>query len=44
MDFLCVAAMVAALSKEESCFKPYKTWFVACGIWATISFIFLWWW
>ena len=44
MDFLCVAALFAALSKDESCQRPYKLWFLLTGFWAFVSFVFLWWW
>ena len=44
MDFLCVAALLAVLMKDESCHKPYKLWYYLTGAWAMISFVFLWWW
>jgi hypothetical protein len=44
MDFLCVAAFVAVMVKDESCHKPYKLWYGLNGLLGLLSFCFLLWW
>lgn len=43
MDLLCVIAMVSVLLKPERCQKPFKLWYVANGLWASFSMVFLCW-
>jgi hypothetical protein len=41
MDFLSIIAMISVLLRNEGCDKPLKKWFVANGIWASISLGFM---
>jgi hypothetical protein len=43
MDLLSIIAMISVLFRDESCFKPLKVWYVANGIWASISISFMYW-
>lgn len=41
MDLLCIIAMISVLLRPQNCEKPLKKWYIANGIWATISLTFM---
>ena len=43
MDFLCVVAMISVVfRKQTNCSKHLKEWYIANGVWAIVSMVFLW--